>query len=202
MELFLIRHAESVWNRERRIQGSEDPGLSEEGIRQAESLAKILKRENIQIIYASGLKRCAQTAKAISKQTKAPIEFLSEIEEIILGDWQGKTAEQVKREYPKIYNDWLDSPSKAKIPGWEGIAKFTRRVHKAFDFIISSNSANSICVVTHWGVIAAYLSKILNTDFDRFFKGIRIDNCSLSKITYDGKSAIVQYINDTRHLIK
>lgn len=202
MKLFLIRHAESIWNKEQRIQGRKDPGLSKNGIRQAKALAKRLKKERIQIIYASGLKRCAQTAKVISKETKAPIKFLPEIEEIILGEWQGKTVQQVQREYPKVYKDWLDAPSKARIPGWEGIPKFMKRINRAFESILDGDSSNSICVVTHWGVIAAYFSKVLNTDFDWFFKTVRVDNGGLSKITYNNGHAVIQYINDTRHLIK
>ncbi len=222
MKLFLIRHAESIWNRKQRIQGRQDPGLSENGKRQAKALAKRLRKEHIQIIYASGLKRCSQTAKVISKETKAPIKFLPELEEIILGDWQGKTVEQVKSEYPKVYEDWLNAPSKAKIPGWEGIPRFIKRVNNAFEYILNSDSAtcpttprlgraspskrrrrrNSICVVTHWGVIAAYFSKVLNTSFDWFFKTVRIDNGGINKITYQNGNVVVQYINDTRYLPK
>lgn len=200
MKIFLVRHAESIWNKEQRIQGRKDPGLSETGIRQARALAKRLKRERIQIIYASRLRRCAQTARIIAKQTKAPVKLLPEIEEIILGDWQGKTVEEVQKRYPKVYRNWLDAPSKAKIPGWEGIPKFIKRVNKAFEIILNSDSATSICVVTHWGVIAAYFSEVLNTNFDWFFKTVRIDNGGLSKISYKDGRAVVQYINDTRHL--
>lgn len=200
MKIFLIRHAESIWNREQRIQGREDPGLSENGKRQAKSLAKRLKKEHIQIIYSSRLKRCAQTARIISKVTKAPVKFLPEIEEIILGKWQGKTVEEVKKEYPKVYKNWLNAPSRARIPGWEGIPKFTKRIDRAFKIILNSDSANSICVVTHWGVIAAYFSKVLNTDFDWFFKTVRIDNAGVSKISYKDGNAVIQYINNTRHL--
>jgi len=202
MKLFLIRHAESVWNKEQRIQGRKDPGLSGNGVRQAKTLAKRLKKERIQIIYASGLKRCVQTAKIISKRTKAPIKFLPQLEEIILGSWQGKTVEQVKRKYPKVYRNWLETPSKAKVPGWEGIPKFMKRVDRAFKIILNCNSANSICVVTHWGVIAVYLSKVLNVNFDWFFKRVRIDNGGVSKISYKDGNAVVQYINDTQHLLK
>lgn len=202
MKLFLIRHAESVWNKELRIQGKQDPGLSENGVRQAKALAKRLKKEHIQVIYTSGLKRCAQTARIISKETRAPIKFFPELEEILLGSWQGKTVEEVKKAYPKVYSDWLEAPSKAKVPGWEGIPKFMKRVDKAFKIILNNDSATSICVVTHWGVMAVYLSKVLNTNFDWLFKTVRIDNGGVSKISYKDGNAVIQYINDTRHLLK
>lgn len=200
MNIILIRHGESIWNRQQRIQGRRDPGLSKNGKKQALSAAKRLKKEKIKIVYASRLKRCAQTAGIIAKATGANVVFRPDIEEIILGDWQGRTVEEVKDKYPKIYGAWLKAPSTARIPGWEGISRFTKRVDRAFKKILSGNSAEAVCIVTHWGVIAAHLSKTLNTDFDRIFKTLRIDNCGISKISYKNGKAIIQCINDTRHL--
>lgn len=200
MKIFLVRHAESLWNKQQRIQGRRDPGLSAEGKRQARLLAKRLKREQICVIYTSGLKRCAETAQIIAKETRAKIKFHPSLKEIILGEWEGRTVEEVMGKYPKAYSDWLEAPSKAKIPRWEGIAKFSRRVNNAFKEILNNDSDGSICVVTHWGVIAAYLSKGLGTDFDTFFKTTRIDNCGVSKIRNENNRLFIEYINDTNHL--
>lgn len=200
MNLFLLRHGESVWNKEHRVQGRKDPGLSENGKRQARAAASRLKRESIEVVYSSDLKRCAQTARIIALRTSARIRFKPEIEEMILGAWQGKTIDEVKRLYPKSYAAWLKAPSKAGIPGWEGVPKFTRRVNRAFKSILEESPSTNICVVTHWGVIAAYLAKTLDADFDRIFKGIRVDNCGISKISYENRKAIIQCINNTRHL--
>lgn len=200
MNLFLLRHGESVWNKEQRIQGRKDPGLSESGKRQAREAASLLKKEGIEVIYSSGLKRCAQTAGIIAKITGAKIVFRPGIEEIILGVWQGKTIEEVRNRYPKIYKAWLKAPSKARIPGWEGISRFTRRVDRAFKKILSEDCAQSVCVVTHWGVIAAFLSKTFHADFDSIFKTVRIDNCGISKILYKNGKAVIQCINNTRYM--
>lgn len=200
MDILLVRHGESVWNKEQRIQGSKDPGLSEKGRRQAKALARRLKKENVEVIYTSGLKRCVQTARMIAKETGAGVKVSSGIEEIILGDWQGRTVEEVKKIYPKVYAAWLKAPSRAKIPGWEGITRFTKRVDNAFKSILSGNPASRVCVVTHMGVITAYLSRALDTDFDRLFKTIRVDNCGVSKISHKNGRPIIQFVNDTRHL--
>jgi broad specificity phosphatase PhoE len=200
MNILLVRHGESVWNKEQRIQGRKDPGLSEKGRRQASALARRLKKEDIEVIYTSGLKRCVQTAGIIAKATGTAVEIYPGIEEIILGDWQGKTVEEVKEIYPKVYEAWLKAPSRAAIPGWEGITRFTRRVDGAFKSILNGNPASCICVVTHLGVIAAYLSRTLDTDFDLLFKTIRMDNCGISKISHKDGRPVIQFINDTRHL--
>ena len=200
MNIFLLRHAESVWNKERRVQGRRDPGLSDNGKRQAEAAANRLKKEGIEVIYSSGLKRCAQTARMIAFRTGAKVKFRPEIEEIILGVWQGKTIDEVKKLYPKSYAAWLKAPSKARIPGWEGVPKFTKRVNRAFKSILEESPSTNICVVTHWGVIAAYLAKTLDVDFDHIFQRVRVDNCGISKISYENEKAIIQCINDTRHL--
>ena len=200
MNLFLLRHGESVWNKEGRIQGRKDPGLSANGKRQATAAAIRLKREGIETVYSSDLKRCAQTARVIARRTGARIKLMPGIEEIILGVWQGKTIDEVKRLYPKSYAAWLKVPSKAGIPGWEGVPKFTRRVNRAFKSILRESPSANICVVTHWGVIAAYLSNMLGADFDHIFQRVRVDNCGINKITYENRKAIIQCINNTRHL--
>jgi len=64
MNLFLLRHGESVWNKEQRVQGKKDPGLSEKGRLQAKATAKRLKKEDIEVVFSSDLKRCAQTARS------------------------------------------------------------------------------------------------------------------------------------------
>lgn len=200
MNILLVRHGESIWNGEQRIQGRKDPGLSENGKRQARALARRLKKEDIKVVYTSGLKRCVQTARMIAEASGADIKISSGIEEIFLGDWQGKTVEEVKKIYPKIYEKWLRAPSQAAIPGWEGVRRFSKRVDNTFKSILSSAPVSCVCVVTHWGVIAAYLSGTLNADFDYLFKTIRVDNCGVTKVSYkDGKS-VIHYLNDTRHL--
>jgi len=200
VNIFLLRHGESVWNRQARVQGRKDPGLSKEGRRQARAAALRLKKEKIELICSSGLNRCAQTARVISKETGAKIRYFSDLEEVILGVWQGKTIDEVKRLYPKSYAVWLRTPSKTRIPGWEGMTRFTKRVNRAFRTIMNEGSAENICVVTHWGVIAAHLSKALGSDFDHIFKGVRVDNCGISKISHAKGRQVIQCINDTRHL--
>lgn len=200
MNLFILRHGESVWNRQKRVQGSKDPGLSEKGKLQAERAGSRLKKKKIDMIYSSPLKRCAQTARIISRKTGAKIRFVPGIQEIILGVWQGKTIDEVKRLYPRSYAVWLKDPSKAGIPGWEGVPKFRKRVNRSFKSILENNPAANVCVVTHWGVIAAHLAKTLDADFDRIFQGVRVDNCGISEISYMNGKAIIQCINDTRLL--
>jgi len=200
VNILLVRHGESVWNKEQRIQGRKDPGLSEKGERQARALARRLKKEDIEMIYTSGLKRCVQTARMIAKETGADVKIFSGLEEIILGDWQGRTVEEIKKIYAKVYEVWLKAPSRAKIPGWEGIIRFTKRVDNTFKSILNSNPASCVCIVTHLGVITAYLSRTLDTDFDMLFKTIRVDNCGISKISHKNGRSIIQFVNDTRHL--
>lgn len=199
MNLFLLRHGESVWNSQKRVQGRGDPGLSEKGKRQARAAGRRLKKKNIGVIYSSGLKRCAQTARIIAGRTGVKIKYDPDIQEIILGVWQGKTIEEVKKLYPKAYAAWLKAPSKAKIPGWEGVPRFTGRVDRAFRKILKGDPKGDICVVTHWGVIAAYLSKTLGVAFDDIFQKVRVDNCGVSEISYMNGKAVIQCINDTRH---
>jgi len=200
MNIFLIRHGESVWNKEQRVQGREDPGLSAAGRRQARAAAKRLKKEGVKTVYSSDLKRAAQTAKIIAGASGARLVLDPDLEEMILGAWQGMTIEEVKKRFPRSYAAWKKAPSKARIPGWEGVPRFNARVRRVFKSIIGRGEGADICVVSHWGVIAAYFAIVMKADFDRFFKSVRIDNCSINKISCKKGKAIIQCINDTLHL--
>lgn len=200
MNIFIIRHGESVWNREQRVQGRQDPGLSAKGRQQAHAAARRLKGEGIKVVYSSDLKRAAQTAQMIAEASGARLVPEPRLEEMILGAWQGKTIEEVKRLFPKTYAAWKKAPSKARIPGWEGVPRFNSRIKKIFRAIVKENPDSDVCVVTHWGVIAAFFSMVMKTDFDNFFKTVRIDNCGINKVSFMKGKAIIQCINDTLHL--
>ena len=86
------------------------------------------------------------------------------------------------------YWNWIDGCRRGYIDG------------SHYDWSASTIGLLGRRVVTHWGVIAAYLAKTLDVDFDHIFQRVRVDNCGISKISYENEKAIIQCINDTRHL--
>lgn len=201
MILVLARHAATVWNEENRIQGSHNPDLSPAGCGQARRLARRLKKEKIRLIYASDLLRARKTAQIIQKELKVPIRYEKGLREFGLGAWEGRTPEEVDRLFRKGYTRWRRDPSRIRIPGAEPVKRFRRRVFRAFDKLLSQAPDGPLLVVTHGGVIATFLSRLLKGDEDRFLLRLRLDNAGISMVRVkDRRHAVVFSVNDTSHL--
>ena len=202
MKLIQIRHAQSSWNLLEKVQGNRNPRLSKIGILQAELLAKALSKEKIDIIYSSPLLRSLQTAKIIAKFKKIPVYKNKALREFMLGDWEGKTVDELNNKFSHLYDDWLRNPSRVQIPNAERFLVFKKRVLHFFNkvFLLSPNS--SAAVVTHGGVIYVLLAHILKLDFDDVFRIFRLDNTSITKVDIENRSPYIWYINNTSHLSK
>lgn len=100
MELLLVRHGESVANREGRIQGQRDYPLSEEGVRQAERLAKWLAGKRIDALYSSDLSRAYQTAAVIARYHPLKVITRTDVREVKLGRFETLTVDQLRQKYP------------------------------------------------------------------------------------------------------
>ncbi len=198
---YLVRHACTEWNLENRIQGSRDLKLSPLGERQARRLAQRLKKEKITLIYSSDMKRTEETAKIVRRVIRAPLRYEKGLREIHLGQWEGKTPEEVNRLYRNGHKRWLEAPSKVRIPGAEPVTQFRKRVLRAFRKLLRAAPEGKILIVTHGGVIATFLSILLKGNEDQFLLRLRLDNAGLSILkTRDRKRMIVCSINDTSHL--
>lgn len=204
MLVYLVRHGESVWNSQQRIQGQADPALSIRGRRQAQAVARRLRRVAADRLIASPLRRARQTAEAIARAKRCRVEMQPALAEIALGEWEGLTPTMVDRRYRGGYQRWLAAPSTTRVPGAEAIGAFRRRVVRAFDRLIEqSNGAQSLCVVTHGGVITAILADVWRADFDQLLIRLRLDNTGLTVLEVGSGTARWRYVlavNDISHL--
>lgn len=199
--LILIRHAETLWNLQDRIQGHSDIPLSDRGLRQAERLAQHIHRHPITAIYASDLLRARQTAEIIAASLRCAVTFDPALREILLGAWEGLTPAEVNRQFDQSYEQWKRRPSSVRIPGAEPVAAFHERTRTALRAISRRHPQETVAVVTHGGVIAGYLADILQADFDHVLRKMRLDNTGLTIVEWrDDDLPFVAAINDYRHL--
>ena len=135
-QIFFIRHGETDWNRGELVQGQKESSLSNHGFDQARRIALRLKKENIQVIYSSPLKRARQTSEEVNKVIKAEINFDDNLKEISLGRWEGLNRESIKREYPLEFEQWLKNPADFKAPDGESWKDVKKRASDVFNRII------------------------------------------------------------------
>ena len=198
----LIRHGESVWNGERRIQGNQDPVLSDRGWRQADLLAAGLTGrlpKSVAAIYTSPLRRAAETAERIAGAFELPIVPEPDFREMCLGRWEGMTVAEIQAAFPGTYERWLADPLTHPAPGGEKLEAFFARVVGAFARMRESRPEAEGILVSHGGVVKALLCHVLGLDMRALFR-IKQDNTAVNQIELDRDVRRVLLVNDTCHL--
>lgn len=201
-KLYLVRHGETAWNAQNKVQGNMDTELNDLGIMQAEFVAARLAKENIDALYTSSLKRAKATAQKIAEQTKLEVNELHEFKEICLGPWEGLTINEINERYTEDYKIYRESPSDFNMPGAETFMQVSERFCNAINNIIVQNSNKNIVIVSHGAAIKAAIISILGIDIIHYNK-FRIDNASISILNFSDNyhnGVVVECLNNTSHM--
>lgn len=197
----LVRHGETNWNVEGRLQGHTDVDLNERGIAQAAQMAKAIKAINLQfdVLYTSDLLRAAKTANAIEKlfNTKAIVD--SSLRERHLGAFQGITAKEAPLFDAELWKSHISRDIHQELRGGESIAQLAQRVQKALEKIRMQHLGQTILVVSHGGTLDMMYRLASNQALDAE-RAISVPNASLNWIIHDGSSWKVDCWADTSHL--
>jgi probable phosphoglycerate mutase len=146
--LYLVRHGETDWNLERRIQGSTDIKLNATGRAQAAATGALLARRSWDAIYASPLSRAFETASIIAAANGLPLPTaVPELVERNYGEAEGMTGADIDKKYPR----------NAEVPGRESRDAVTARVLPALLAIAEHHHDEAVIVVSHGGVIRSVL---------------------------------------------
>ena len=196
MRLLLARHGESVWNAERRFQGSTDIALSARGRAQAEALGCALRGSRVVAAYVSPFRRARETAELALAQTGVSLTVIEELRELSLGEWEGCTVDQIRSQAGDPYRAWLRAPHDCPPPGGEPLPVVSERVRGALDRIAAAHRpGEDVLVVSHGGVISVYVCYLLGCSFNQLWR-LRVDNASLTIV----RPPRLASLNDTAHL--
>jgi 2,3-bisphosphoglycerate-dependent phosphoglycerate mutase len=194
-----VRHGQSTWNHEHRIQGQLDPPLSEEGRKQAMRLGRRLAGRRLAGFYSSDLARAFETAQLIGRVTGIEPTPVPELREIYLGEWEGLRSVDIAERYREAWAHWQKEPSWDLVPGGERAAAFEARVTAALESIFKRHERGEVLIVTHGGVIQVALHRIVGRSSDGLF-AFKIHNASISVIEKANGRTVVGGVNDIAHL--
>jgi alpha-ribazole phosphatase len=200
MICYLIRHAQTLWNSQNRIQGSSDIKLNEVGQKQAKLLEKYFEDRKVGVLYSSPRIRAIQTAETLVEKFGLPINIEKDLAEMNLGVWEGLTPEEINSKYNNAYELWKTAPTQVEIPNAEPHEIFRKRVREAFVKIVARHAAQDIAIVTHGGPIASLLSDWFSADYDRLIRRMVIDNASVTVVDIRPDRPVVCSVNSTIHL--
>lgn len=183
MRLLFVRHGETDWNVENRIQGGTDTALNETGLEQARQLGQKLAEQKLMIakIYSSKLKRAHKTAEIVGELLGVDVESVDGLEEMNLGQWEGMRWHEVKETYPEEYEEWYLNRRYQKTPNGESYQELLERVLPVLTYI-TQKEENIVLVVTHSANIVTLLAVIHNTAFDQMFRVYKIGNADVVEI--------------------
>lgn len=198
MELVLIRHGETVWNKEGRAQGFSDIDLNDVGLNQAQKLALSLQDQNIQTIYSSPLIRARKTAQIINQYHSAPIYFESGLMEMDQGDFEGLSFRELMACEKDFLSKWIADPTSVKMPNGESFIELQARAWKVIEAVIAK--AENAIVVSHNFTIASILCKIKNISLSEF-RSVCVDTASKTVVSCQKGVASIDVFNDRSHLM-
>ncbi|MBM7623593.1 alpha-ribazole phosphatase [Sporohalobacter salinus] len=200
-EIILVRHGETLWNRESRFQGLTDIELSSEGIEQTEKLAERFVGSELDVIYTSDLQRASKTAEIVAKHHGLHTNEETKFREADFGVWEGLTFEEIKEQDGDKLDAWLKDPVTVQTPEGETFEEVQKRAKNRLNEIKAKHEDEQILIVAHGGTIRALLVDLLGMPLNNFWR-IQQDNTAVNVVKFYDEDPIVSLINCTRHLKK
>jgi broad specificity phosphatase PhoE len=194
-----VRHGETAWNAEQRVQGQLDPGLNEQGREQSRAVARRLAGVKLNAVYSSDLKRAAECGQAIATSHGLEPVLAKELRERHFGALQGYTLAEAAQECGTWYDAWARDRLNQAPPAGETLAEMTERVMEFIWQVVEERPGEKVAVVTHGGPIKALVYEMLGIS-QPFWRKARVANGSLTVLEgYVDNLSLVSF-NETGHL--
>lgn len=191
MKLYIVRHGQTIWNKEGRMQGAKNSNLTEKGISEAKKLNKFIKDINFDRVYVSPLGRTLETMEYVKGDMDLPVTIVEELQEMNFGKFEGEVLENLKDEYPEdIYNLWQNPKAYVNETG-ENYEELFERVEKGIDKILENKDREeNVLVVTHGVIISTLLTIVKKKPIDEIWETPVVRNTSLSIVEYNGRGEL------------
>lgn len=198
--LVLIRHGETEWNREGRIQGYHaNSHLTENGHSQARRLAARLAGEGVLALHSSDSGRARQTAGPIAAALDLKVVYDAALRERSYGDFEGWTYADLEREHAEAYRKFRSRDPGYAPPGGESGAQFQDRIVAALERVAKATAGRQAAVVTHGGVLGVAYRHITGAAPDSK-REYSLHNASINRIRVsDGRWSLEAW-GDVAHL--
>lgn len=199
LRLFVIRHGETAWARERRFAGGRDVPLTPAGLRQCEAVAGQLGAPPLTAVYASPLERARTSAEVVAKPHRLAVRVAPAFREMAFGLWEGLTREEVATRFPAAYTTWQTTPHEARLDGGETLAQVAERVAGGLAALRAAHAGERVALVTHAIVTRLIVLDALGLGPDRLWS-VEASPGGITEIEYEADWATVHRMNTLHHL--
>lgn len=199
--ILLIRHGETDWNAQRRMQGQTELPLNETGLLQAEKIGSQLKKYPIDVLYSSPQVRAHETAKAIHKyHRKIPFHTHDALKERSFGETEGKLFDEIIKQYPTLAFDKNWNHPLSQPPGGERIKDVYERSERFLAEVLGKEEGKKVAIVSHGVTIRCMICSLLHIPLaHNIFFEIYNTSVTLIKKPREG-SGELHVINNLSHL--
>jgi probable phosphoglycerate mutase len=195
----VVRHGETEWNVQHRIQGHGDSPLTARGRAQADAIAERLAEEHFDALIASDLGRTLETARRIASRTGHPVIADPRLRERNFGEGEGLTYAEIDQRFPGAFSRTSEMDPDYLVPGGETRRQFHHRVMLAFEALALEHYGKRIAVVAHGGVLAA-IYRVIHDIPVAHPHTIPISNAAYNAITFEADTWNLEAWDDVAHL--
>lgn len=177
-----------------------DPPLDNTGSEQVEKLApRLAAMPRPSAVFVSPFQRCLETLQPFTDLTGVPGEVTEDLGEVYVGEWEGVPFEDLIAEHEDLVRRRVDDgvPLHHLAPGAESGTDLRARVVPAVEAMLERAASGTVVMITHGGVINAYLGHVMGLSQDMFFLP---DNASINSVEVDGPERRMRFLNDVAHL--
>ena len=192
--LYLVRHGRVADGHTQRYHGNNDIGLSSEGERQLNELARYLEPVPLAAVYASTLRRTQDGASRLCQGRGLEPRVIPEFREIHFGVWEGLTFAEISERYPEELNSRFKDLENFRIPGGESLLDMRDRAVPRLKELVAGHPGQSLALVAHAGVNRVILCDALSLPLENIFRLDQNYGC-LNIIDYFADFTVVRLLN-------
>lgn len=197
--IIAIRHGETAWNLDTRLQGHLDIELNATGLWQAGRVAQALSGEAIDAVYASDLLRAWQTANAIAHATSSPLTADPGLRERGFGEFEGKTYAEIEATWPEASQRWRKREPHWAPPGGESLSTMRERVLTTASALAQQHLGGQIVLVAHGGVMDI-LYRLATGQELHAPRTWQLGNAAINRLLWTPEGFTLVGWSDTQHL--
>ncbi|GAB4141639.1 MAG: 2,3-diphosphoglycerate-dependent phosphoglycerate mutase GpmB [Thermogutta sp.] len=199
MILYCVRHGESTYNAEGRVQGQSDVPLSPLGLRQGQATAETLRAEGIEAVFSSPLRRAYQTAELVATASKCPLFVDDDLKEIHAGIFQDKLRRELEADFSDEYRRWIGGDMDYVIPGGESRRQLAERGSAALRRIAAS-PYSKVAVIAHGRMFVVSFAALMPHEAHRIPRALQNGSITTLEADPDGGRFRLLDVDRTEHL--
>jgi len=195
--IYIVRHGETEWNRDGKLQGWKDAPLTEKGKKQAEALRERLEEVEFDAVYCSPSGRTLKTAEIALNGKDISVKKDERIKEINMGKWEGTKGEEIKEKFPELYFDFWERPHLYIPISGESFHDLKERVISFIEEILEKHDDENVLIVSHGCASKVMMSYFEGRPLRYIWEQPKLEEACLNLVEIEDGELEIRLFGDT-----